>query len=125
MAQYITYTQHESGIHEIKWLDHKRDAIKEFVEITNDILKAFPADSTALILQDFRDSSVPSFMMLMDAMRKSGTRKDVKLRIAYIADDSSLQLIINSLTISHRISGNREFFKAHQQQDAIDWLLSN
>ena len=62
--------------------------------------------------------------MLLDAIAKSGSRKDIQLRVAYIADDGSLPLIINSLTIPNRINGNRNYFKSDQEQDAIKWLLS-
>lgn len=124
MGQYIDYTYDENDIHIIRWKNHTRDAIFEFVDISNEMLKQLPENSTALILQDFRNTAVPSFRMLMDAMAKSGTRKDVKLRVAYLADDLSLQLIIKSLTVSNRISGNRAYFKSDQEQDAKDWLLN-
>ncbi|GEM_PF-2506522 len=125
METHITYTRTPNNIHIVKWHNHSRDAIYEFVDVTKDILESFPPNSTALILQDFRDSAVPSFRMLMDAMAKSGTRKDVNLKVAYLADDLSLQLIVKSLTISNNIKGNRQFFKSNQEQDAIDWLLSS
>ncbi len=124
MGKFIEYHLLDSNIHRLKWLDHKRDAIYEFVDITKGILEGFEPNTTALILQDFQDTAVPSFKLLMDAMAKSGSRKDITLRVAYLGSDSSLELIVNNLAIVKAINGNRNFFKPDEEQEAIDWLLS-
>ena len=123
MGKYIDYQLLDSNIHQILWKDHKVEATFEFIKITKQLLAKFPSDSTALILQDFRHTTAPSFRLLMDAMAKSGSRNDVTLRVAYIGSDSSLQLIIKGLTTSNNVGGNRAFFKPDEEDKAIAWLL--
>ena len=74
-------------------------------------------------LIDLRQSGAPPFQLLGDANKKSGSRKDVHYRTAYISDDSIVPVLMQNFIMANRVSGDRQFFKADEEQQAIDWLL--
>lgn len=124
MSENVTYTILDNGIHKFVWNDNIRDAVYEHAAYYREMNHDLAANERVLILIDLSQSGAPPFKILNDAFQKSGMRKDIDYRTAYLADDSFVEVMMKNFTMVNRISGNRAFFKPGEEEEATQWLLS-
>jgi len=114
----------DSGIHHFIWLDNSREAVYEHAEKFRQVNDALSGGETVRIIMDFRETDIPPFIAIADAMKQSGLRKDVSYVSAYIADDSIIQMVINNAAMMNRNANTRKFFREDEMDTAINWLLN-
>lgn len=123
MPHGINYEHHENGIHHMMWTDVQPNTIQAYLTLFGEIMESCPENSILRILHEYRDTAAPSFGTMARGMKGLQVRDDVTLRIAHIYDDAIYPTIVKNATLVARFNANRQFFRADQKEQAVEWLL--
>jgi len=127
MSKYFEYICLESGIHYFTWFDRSQAGSDEYYSFILKLYASLPEDVKVVrILHDYQYISTFPFPKVLNFTKLLQiSYPNLQRRIAYISDDSITQALIDSLVIMSSRSGKRQFFRAHEEQQAIDWLLTD
>ena len=127
MSKYFKYIYLDSGIHCFRWLDRSEAGVDEFFKFINQLYSEVPSkNQTILILHDYREVTalpVPKIQSSITTLQNQYPH--LKRKIAYLSDDALIKTLIDSLTLMSRRTGERQYFNANKEQQAINWLLTD
>jgi len=123
MSELIQYQYLDSGIHHFTWLTNSHDAIVLGSKLYRQMNDKLSSGDVVSILMDFRQSGVPSISRITEVTNNAGIRKDIHYYTAYLSDDRVVDILMRNYALINRLNGQREFFKANQEKEAIQWLL--
>ena len=134
MSDLITVTEHDNGIHEIKFHEATRHAVDEYLHTVESILTKQIAGQEAIahILLDLTDSGVPPFAYITQQGRKllhehHRERAAIHLRLAFLAKDGAKTVLSLAEAFIKMLPIDASFkvFDWTKRHEAEDWLLSN
>lgn len=123
MSDSLIYTQSQNGIHRFYWGNVELDTIHAYVNLFRALHESIPEDSVVCLLHDYRDTGTPSFSTITSFMKDFKMRGDITLRVAHLYSDTIYPMIMKNASIVSGFNANRQFFRADEEQQAIDWLL--
>lgn len=123
MSDGLTYIHHENDVHQVIWNDVEPDTVRDYLALFRELMENCPVDTTLRILHDYRNSTTPSFGTMARGMKELVIRDDVTLRIAHMYSDGIYPMIVKNATLVARFNANRQFFRADQEEQAVEWLL--
>ena len=126
MSNNMRYEHLENGIHQVTWLDDiSRQAVDDYIQLFSTLMDKTPENMTLRVLHNYENVRTPSFSAMTNGMKKLVMRDDIVVRIAHIYSDSTYPMIVKNATMVARFDVNRQFFQVGEDQEAIDWLLSD
>ena len=126
MSDQLDYTLMENGILHIVWENNaSREVVNAYVELFAKLMEEATEQGSLRILHDYRGVRAPSFSAMTSGMKTLTLRDDVEVRIAYLQSDVTLSMIVKNATLVARFNVTRNFFESDEEQQAIDWLLSD
>ena len=123
MTDNVVYTKLENGIYRFYWHNVEIPTIHEYVKIFKRLHDIIPENATVHLLHDYRDTGTPPFNTVATIMKNFKMRADITLRVAHLYSDGIYPTIMQNASIVARFDANRKFFRANEEQQAIDWLL--
>lgn len=136
MSEHIEYIEYDNGIHEFIFLNTNREAVNDYVNQLEALIKAMIEDDSATMLRfmvnltETRD--LPAFSYITNQGRRmlQGFLKDrgkFHLRGAFLAKQNKMMVL--SLTESFikliPVDINVKVFEENSRDEAINWLLAD
>lgn len=125
MPKLVQYTLLESGIHKFTWVDNSPGAAREYADLFMPIHDKLPENALVHFLLDFRQSGTPSFASVTASLKNFKQREDITIRLAHLYSDTLFPLMMKNITTYNQLNTIRKYFKEDEEQQAIDWLLSD
>lgn len=124
MTNKLVYTHLDNGIHKFYWGGAELEIVTEYVKLFISIHTTLVPNSTMLILHDYQNTVTPSLNIVANILKTYKVRDDIFLRIAYLYSDTLFPIIMGNVNTFAPSNTIRQFFKADEEQQAIDWLLT-
>jgi len=126
MSDTLNYSFKDNGILHVVWENNmSREAIGSYVELFAKLMDEASEQSSLRILHDYRAVRAPSFKAMTNGMKTLTLRDNVVVRIGYLQSDATLSMIVKNATLVARFNVSRKFFEPDEEQEAIEWLLSD
>jgi stage II sporulation SpoAA-like protein len=136
MAEYIEHAVHDNGIHEITFLDTKREAVDAYMSLLEsliaEMLERDSPEKLAILLNLTQTSELPAFSYITKKGRHMllGHLKDrdkLHVRTAFLAQQNAMMVLslaenfIKLLPVDMQMKA----FEGNQRDEAIDWVLAD
>ncbi|GEM_PF-1359062 len=136
MTELIQYKLLDGNIHNFVWLQNNHETTTQYVEHFGKIVRdSLPSDANhepivIRVLLDFRQTTFPSLDTILPGLIDQRRRNELiesrfHAYFAYLSDDVEFIENVRSAVSIMPPSNNRQFFKADEEQKAIEWLLKS